>query len=261
MGPCNLYFSVFDRALATFISQSLINGTKWHCTMFIRKPGTYLQIKPSWYSRTLCFASLNSSIPVPVPMLMDQRRYIYCLFGENATVSIALVVLWKLKYYVIPRLNIICITAPEFKYLIRWLNPDLRYCCWICWVQDPLLSVCTYVKINVSFWSALIYIRHEFKQLHNQGWNPSNLEVFFITAISQLGFQLTHWGRVTHICVSKLTIIGSDNGLSPGRRQAIIWTNAGILLIRTLGTNFSEILGEMHSFSFSKMHLKMSSAK
>ena len=60
---------------------------------------------------------------------------------------------------------------------------------------------------------------------------------------------LTHWGRVTHICVSKLTIIGSDNGLSPGRRQAIIWTNAGILLIRTLGTNFSEIL-KQNSFSF-----------
>ena len=72
---------------------------------------------------------------------------------------------------------------------------------------------------------------------------------------------LTHWGRVTHICVGKLTIIGSDNGLSPERRQAIIWTNAGILLIRTLGTNFSEMLGEIHSFSFSKMHLKMSSAK
>ena len=66
---------------------------------------------------------------------------------------------------------------------------------------------------------------------------------------------------MTHICVGKLTIIGSDNGLSPGQRQAIIWTNAGILLIRTLGTNFSEILGEIDSFSFSKMHLKMSSAK
>ena len=26
---------------------------------------------------------------------------------------------------------------------------------------------------------------------------------------------LTHWGRVTHICVGKLTIIGSDYGLSP----------------------------------------------
>ena len=72
---------------------------------------------------------------------------------------------------------------------------------------------------------------------------------------------LTHWGQVTHICVSILAIIGWDNGLSPGRRQAIIWTNAGILLIRTLETNFSGILGEIHSFSFSKMHLKMSSAK
>ena len=59
---------------------------------------------------------------------------------------------------------------------------------------------------------------------------------------------LTHWGRVTHVCVSKLTIIGSDIG----RRQAIIWTNAGILLIRTLWTNFSEILVEIHSFWFSK---------
>ena len=72
---------------------------------------------------------------------------------------------------------------------------------------------------------------------------------------------LTHRGRVTHICVGKLTIIGSDNGLSPGRRQAIIWTNAGILLIGPLGTNFSEILSKIHTFSFKKMHFKTSSAK
>ena len=72
---------------------------------------------------------------------------------------------------------------------------------------------------------------------------------------------LTHWGRVTHICVSDLIIIGSENGLSPSRRQAIIWTNDGILLIGSLGTNFSEILSEIHTFSFKKMHLKMSSGK
>ena len=72
--------------------------------------------------------------------------------------------------------------------------------------------------------------------------------------------MITHWGRVTHICVGKLTIIGSDNGLSPERRQAIIWTNAGILLIGPLGTNFSEILIGIQTFSFKKMHLKMSSA-
>ena len=73
--------------------------------------------------------------------------------------------------------------------------------------------------------------------------------------------NLTHWNRVKHICVSKLTIICSDNGLSPGRRQAIIWTNAGILLIGPLGTNFSEILNEIQTFSLKKMHLKMSSGK
>ena len=67
---------------------------------------------------------------------------------------------------------------------------------------------------------------------------------------------LTHWGRVTHICVSKLTIIGSHNGLSPSRRQVIIWTNAGLLLIWSLGIKF-----EIHTFSFKKMHLKMSSVK
>ena len=60
---------------------------------------------------------------------------------------------------------------------------------------------------------------------------------------SNAGLLLTHWGRVTHIYVSKITIIGSDNGLSPGRRQAIIWTNAGILLIGK------------------KIHLQMSSVK
>ena len=73
--------------------------------------------------------------------------------------------------------------------------------------------------------------------------------------------SLTHWGRVTHICLGNLTNIDSDNGLLPGRRQAIIWTNAGLLLIGPLGTNFSEILGEIRSFSFKKTHLKMSSAK
>ena len=66
---------------------------------------------------------------------------------------------------------------------------------------------------------------------------------------------------VTHICISKLTIIGSDNGLLLSRHQAIIWTNAGILLIWTLETNFSAILHGIHTFPFKKMHLKISSGK
>ena len=64
---------------------------------------------------------------------------------------------------------------------------------------------------------------------------------------------------MTHICVSNLNTIGSDNGLSPGQRQAIIRTNAEILFIRTLGINFNEILIEIHTFSFKKIILKKSS--
>ena len=68
---------------------------------------------------------------------------------------------------------------------------------------------------------------------------------------------------LTHIeaewCIYALvnyTITGSDNGLSPGWCQAIIWTNAGILLIGPLGTNFSEIIIKIHAISLKKMNLK-----
>ena len=53
-----------------------------------------------------------------------------------------------------------------------------------------------------------------------------------------------------------LTTIGSDNGLLPRRRQAIIYTNAGILLTSPLGTNSSQIPIGNHTFK--KIHLKMS---
>ena len=87
---------------------------------------------------------------------------------------------------------------------------------------------------------------------------PQNLHIilFYIVLL-----WLTHWGGVTHICVGKLTVIGWDNGLSPERRQAIISTSAGILLTGPLGTNFSEILIEIQTFSLKKICLKMLSAK
>ena len=76
-----------------------------------------------------------------------------------------------------------------------------------------------------------------------------------------LRLVLTHWDRVTHNCVSKLTTIGSYNGLARERCQTIIWTNPGILLIAPLGTNFNEILLEIYTFSFKKIHFKMSPGK
>ena len=109
-------------------------------------------------------------------------------------------------------------------------------------VQSHRIYFCTKNSFSwYSSWQACVIIR--------------------ISTLAADSSSLTHCGQDTHICVGKSTIVASDNGLSPGRRQAIIWTNAGILLIGPLGTNFSEILIGIQTFSFKKMHLKMSSAK
>ena len=113
------------------------------------------------------------------------------------------------------------------------------------------------------------YIRHLYLTGFDPTWvhwyrpriDANDLTYTFAKSEMILTELYTHRGRVTHICVSKIIIIGLDNGLSPGQRQAIIWTNVGLLLIGPLGINFSEILIEMNKFLFNKMHLKMSSAK
>ena len=62
-----------------------------------------------------------------------------------------------------------------------------------------------------------------------------------------------------HVCIGKLTIIGSDNGLTPGQRQAIIRTNAGFIVNSNLRKKLQWNLSEIQTFSFKKMHLTMSS--
>ena len=105
-----------------------------------------------------------------------------------------------------------------------------------------------------------ILVRRYLK-LRYKNVEPTNFIARYDLSRDQSIICLTHWGRVTHICVGNLTTYGPDNLLSPGQHQAIIWTNPGILLIGPLGTNFSEILIEIPTYSFKKMHLKMSSGK
>ena len=95
-------------------------------------------------------------------------------------------------------------------------------------------------------------------QIHRQVFV---LSIAYVQLCNRHLFELTHWGRVTHICVGKLIIICSVNGLSPGRRQDIIGTNDGILLIWPWGTKFNEIFVKIHISSFKRTHLNMSSAK
>ena len=117
------------------------------------------------------------------------------------------------------------------------------------------IFTCIFLLENMSFYSNFSEVR--FWVFHKK----SALVLLMVWCLLLPETMLTHWGRVTHICVGTNTNIGSDNGLSPGRRQAIIWTNAWILLIGPLGTKFSGILSEIHTLSFKKMHFKTSSAK
>ena len=121
-----------------------------------------------------------------------------------------------------------------------------------------LEKLCVIVRINPEDWINMKVSSYRNKYSHCRGKTILRMSYRFneiyctrkTISLHRVGtllpLSLTHWGQVTHICLGKLVILGSDNGLSPERCQTIIWTNAGILLIGPLGTNFSEILSEIH---------------
>ena len=100
-------------------------------------------------------------------------------------------------------------------------------------VQDCSISSANVLEILQSCTKPLISTG-TCNMVGRPGYSPADISLFIMGAWS-LRFIEAEWR------ISKLTIIGSDNGLLPGRHQAIIWTNAGMLLIESLGTNFSEI--------------------
>ena len=128
--------------------------------------------------------------------------------------------------------------------------------------------VTPYDKINLTapsfYWTNIDFSSRRFFGIHLATISQQVFKLLFclyvlLKLLPRIPWfnELTHWGRVTHICVSKLTINVSKNGLSPDRRQIIIWANAGILLMRPPGTDSDRILIEIHRFSLKKMHLEV----
>ena len=144
-------------------------------------------------------------------------------------------------------------------YISRWWRQT--------WDTAPYFTVVNKSEARISTEHGIRLLIHAESPLKlDHGWLIVPERFYIIDYLSML--KIKCWfsspsfrGRVTHISVSKITIIGSDNGLSPGRCQAIIWTNTGIMLIGPRQTNISEILIEKYTFSFKKMHLTMSSGK
>ena len=162
---------------------------------------------------------------------------------NNDYYHIIIIAYWVLKT-LRSRQNCPCFAEDIFKFLVLYEN-----CCTLIWISlkfvpnGPIDNTSVLVETMAWCWT---------------GDNP--FSEMMITQFTD-AYKLTHWGRVTHICIGNLTNIGSDNGLSPDRRLAIIWTNARMMLIGPLETNLSEILIKVHTFSLKKMHSKMSSGK
>ena len=142
-------------------------------------------------------------------------------------------------------------------FLNHWWSRSLGHNCftWHRWIKSDKSVM--HNNISTLLFGNSVTLKHSRKPCHwlydwiigyitiTQIWSNHKISIVLLCVyLSLFASQLciksdrhytsTHWGRVTHICVGKLTIIGSDNGLSPVRRQAIIWTNAGILFIRPL---------------------------
>ena len=127
-------------------------------------------------------------------------------------------------------------------YQFRFMNtgPGVFVCnsahIYVCIISKVAMSIELHCVIFIQIFQNICYL-----------WQPL-LYPFHLNVGSNSRYKysaevkhgLTHWGRVTHICLDNLTIIGSDNGLSLGRRQAIIWTNAemGAILITTCSPMF-----------------------
>ena len=137
------------------------------------------------------------------------------------------------------------------------LSQHVQNCDWFMIKIEIRLRILNFYKISIMSLSTICVM---WVDGHTYGC-PADISIWLTCARHIVKFSLTHWGRVMHKYVSKLNIFGSNNGMPPGRHEAIILTNAGILLTGPLGTNFSEILIKIHTFSFKKMHLKTSFGK
>ena len=161
---------------------------------------------------------------LPFVDLAKHDNFVNFRFDQKKTIGICI----HIYTYTIYIIHVCTFIIPQDNCLIRKVLVSLvSYAIFTDNVNNTLKCLLKYITgMDVDIHFLLVQIMYIYL------WQlPSNS--------NSNSISLTPVGRVTHVCVSTLTIIGSDNGLSPGRCQTILWTN-GVLLIRTSVTNFSE---------------------
>ena len=112
-------------------------------------------------------------------------------------------------------------------YIYIYIN-TYTYICTYSYARCPHTKTCIQMGTAFTVWSTTGFLVVQKWYLSrpgrviNRGNHSPWTCLFAVINHSDQWSILTHWGRVMHICVRKLSIFGSDNGLSPGQRQAII---------------------------------------
>ena len=231
---CNMYLWCFfvvsnEQAVEQIVKLPVI----WEAVMLM-----WCHFNDLQSSSLICVLSLCSALCYIEPLKRDTVFSIYTLIGLGYELNICwlLMAWWWLS------------TSPYAKQIEGWLCDITIINTWWLLMSRHLVGPRTFAAIG-------LFGLHEMVSVSScQGAVEKWASLYWKILQEYLSVvvRLTHWGRVTHICVSKLTITSSHNGLSPERRQAITWPNAGVYLIESLGTNFSEILIGIHTFSFKK---------
>ena len=174
---------------------------------------------------------------LPFVDLAKQDNFVNFLFDQKKTIGICIHIYIHIRY-----ISYMCVCLSYHKTIV-WYE---RY--WFHWFHMLSLPITLIIRLKCL----LKYITGMDVDIHFLLVQIMYIYLWQLPSNSNRNsISLTPVGRVTHVCVSTLTIIGSDNGLSPGRCQTILWTNR-VLLIRTSVTNFSETFSEIHIFSFNK---------
>ena len=88
------------------------------------------------------------------------------------------------------------------------------------WKSHENMSPCTGSRVNSNYEQIASQVRAQFRM---RAWE-SHRHLLPPTAMSNVS---THWGLLTHICISNLTSIGLDNDLSPF--ENVVWKMAPTL--------------------------------
>ena len=140
--------------------------------------------------------------------------------------------------------------------IIGYVNGLPIRCLNIIWTDDSLWAIKPY---GTNFSEIEIKIQ---KLSHTRKciWKCPTLSSISCLPFCSGIWVLTHFPLVPHTCVrAGSALVQVINDLAPVRCQTITWTNADLLSIGPLETNFSYI--NIQNVSSMKMHLKMSSAK